>query len=175
MSTVYIALGANLGNREANLRMALRAITRMARVHAVSALYESEPEGGVAQPAYYNAVCRIETGLEPLPLLRFLKGLEHEIGRRPTAEPKGPRPIDLDILLFDDRVVESDDLVIPHPRMTSRPFVLTPLAELAPEVVVPGTGETAAALAKKAGEAGLRQIAPAGWDAVAGAPQRMRL
>ncbi len=69
MSTVYLGLGANLGNREANLRMALRAMTRMARVHAVSSLYESEPEGGAAQPAYYNAVCRIETGLEPLPLL----------------------------------------------------------------------------------------------------------
>ena len=175
MSTVYIALGANLGNREANLRMALRAMTRMARVQAVSALYESEPEGGVAQPAYYNAVCRIETGLEPLPLLRFLKGLEHEIGRRPTSEPKGPRPIDLDILMFDDRVVDSDDLVIPHPRMTSRPFVLTPLAELAPDLSITGAGDTAAALAKKAGDAALNRIAAAGWDGVAGATQRMRL
>lgn len=175
MSTVYIALGANLGNREANLRMALRAITRMARVQAVSALYESEPEGGADQPPYYNAVCRIETGLEPVPLLRFLKGLEQEIGRRPTSEPRGPRPIDLDILMFDDRVVDSDDLVIPHPRMTSRPFVLTPLAELAPDMVVPGTAETVSALTKKAREAGLRRIADAGWDGVAGAPHRMRL
>ncbi|HET8944365.1 MAG TPA: 2-amino-4-hydroxy-6-hydroxymethyldihydropteridine diphosphokinase [Dehalococcoidia bacterium] len=175
MSTVYIALGANLGNREANLRMALRAITRMARVQAISALYESEPEGGADQPAYYNAVCRIETGLEPLPLLRFLKGLEHEIGRRPTADPKGPRPIDLDILMFDDRQVDTEALVIPHPRMTSRPFVLTPLAEIAPDLSITGAGDTAAALAKKAGGAGLNRIAAAGWDGVAGAPQQMRL
>ncbi len=175
MPAVYVALGANTGNREANLRMALRAMTRMARVHAVSSLYESEPEGGAAQPAYYNAVCRIETGLEPLPLLRFLKGLEHEIGRRPTAAPAGPRPIDLDILLFDDRQVQSDDLTIPHPRMAGRAFVLQPLNEIAPDVSVPGTGETASALAKKAGVAGVKRIAAPGWDGVAGGAQPMRL
>lgn len=175
MPTVYIALGANLGNREANLRMALRAMTRMARVQAVSALYESEPEGGAAQPAYNNAVCRIETGLEPASLLRFLKTLEHEIGRRSTAEPRAPRPIDLDILLYEDRIVDSDGLTVPHPRMSGRAFVMAPLAEIAPNVTVPGTGETVKALAGKAGEAGLKRIADAGWDGVAGAPQRMRL
>lgn len=175
MSTVFIALGANLGNREANLRMALRGMTRMARVQAVSALYESEPEGGAGQPAYYNAVCRIETGLEPQALLRFLKGLEHEIGRRPTAEAGGPRPIDLDILLFDDRVVDSDDLTVPHPRMVTRPFVLQPLSEIASGVVVPGADQTVEALARQVGNARLKRIAEAGWDGVAGAPQRMRL
>ena len=175
MSTVYIALGANLGNREANLRMALRAMTRMARVQAASSLYETEPEGGADQPAYYNAVCRIETGLEPLPLLRFLKTLEHEIGRRPTAEPGAPRPIDLDILLFDDRVVDTDVLTIPHPRMTARPFVLQPLAELEPDTTIPDTDGTVAALAKKVGQAGVKRIADPGWDGVAGAEQRMRL
>jgi 2-amino-4-hydroxy-6-hydroxymethyldihydropteridine diphosphokinase len=175
VSTAFIALGANTGNREANLRMALRAMTRMARVQAVSGLYESEPEGSASQPAYYNAVCRIETGLDPLPLLRFLKGLEHEIGRRPTPEPAGPRPIDLDILLFDGRVVESDDLTVPHPRMAVRPFVLQPLAEIAPDLMVPGTGETVSALAEKAGTEGVKRIAEAGWDGVAGGAQQMRL
>jgi 2-amino-4-hydroxy-6-hydroxymethyldihydropteridine diphosphokinase len=175
MPTVYIALGANTGNREANLRMALRAMTRMARVQAVSSLYESEPEGGASQPAYFNAVCRIETGLEPLPLLRFLKGIEHEIGRRPAPEPAGPRPIDLDILLFDDRVVESDHLIIPHPRMAGRAFILQPLAEIAPDATFPGTGETVSALAKKAGTEGLKRIAEAGWDGDAGGAQQMRL
>lgn len=175
MSTAYIALGSNLGNRQANLRMALRAMTRMARVQAVSSLYESEPEGAADQPAYYNAACRVETGLEPLPLLRFLKGLEHEIGRRPTPDHGAPRPIDLDILLYGDRIVESDDLVIPHPRMAARPFVMAPLAEIAPDVTVPGPGETVAALAKKAGDAGLNRIGQPGWDGVAGAPQQMRL
>jgi 2-amino-4-hydroxy-6-hydroxymethyldihydropteridine diphosphokinase len=147
----------------------------MARVHAVSPLYESEPEGGAAQPPYYNAACCIETGLEPLPLLRFLKGLEHEIGRRPTTEAAGSRPIDLDILLFDDRVVDSDDLTIPHPRMAARPFVLHPLADLAPGIAIPGTGETVSVLAKKTGDAGIKRIAEPGWDGVAGAPQTMRL
>jgi 2-amino-4-hydroxy-6-hydroxymethyldihydropteridine diphosphokinase len=175
LTTVYIALGANIGNREANMRMALRAMTRMARVQAVSGLYKSEPEGGAAQPAYYNAVCCIETGLEPRPLLRFLKGLEHEIGRRSTAEPAGPRPIDLDILLFDDRVVESDGLTIPHPRLASRSFVLQPLAEIVPDIMVPGTGETVSVLAKKAGTQGVKRIAEAGWDGVAGGTQQMRL
>lgn len=175
MSAAYIALGANLGNREANLRMALRAMTRMARVEAVSSLYESEPEGGAAQPPYYNAVCRILTGLEPLALLRFLKGLEHEIGRRPTATSAAPRPIDLDILLFEHRVVETPDLIIPHPRLTSRPFVLQPLAEIAPEAPLSGVGKTVAAVAREAGMAGVRRIAEAGWDGVAGTPQRMRL
>src|SRR5919108_5809969 len=114
MSTVYLGLGANIGNREANMRMALRGLTRMARVEAVSALYETEPIGSIEdQPAFYNAVCRIETGLEPESLLRFVKALEHEIGRRPGGAPGGPRPIDLDILLYDDRVTESRDLVIP--------------------------------------------------------------
>jgi 2-amino-4-hydroxy-6-hydroxymethyldihydropteridine diphosphokinase len=88
VSTVFIALGANIGNREANLRMALRAMTRMARVQAVSSLYESEPEGGADEPAYYNAVCRIETGLEPLSLLRFLKGLN---ARRAPPSSHGDR------------------------------------------------------------------------------------
>ena len=175
MPAAFIALGANLGNREANLRMALHAMTRMAHVHAVSSLYESEPEGGAGQPAYYNAVCRIETGLEPLPLLRFLKGLEHEIGRRRTLEPASPRPIDLDILLFADRVLESDDLTIPHPRLAARAFVLQPLAEIAPDIVVPGPGETVSALAKKVGEAGIKRIADPGWDGVAGTRQQMRL
>ena len=175
MSTVYIALGANLGNRQANLRMALRAMTRMARVRAVSALYESEPERDPAQPAYYNAVCRIETGLEPPALLRFLKGLEYEIGRRPTTAAGAPRPIDLDVLLFDDRVVDSEDLVIPHPRMAARPFVMHPLAEISPDATVPGTSETVKTLAKRAGQAGLKRVVDAGWDGVVGASQQMRL
>src|SRR5712692_3244656 len=114
MANVYIALGSNIGNREANLRMALRGMTRMSRVKSVSALYESEPLGSFEapstegrqdrpeQPPYYNAVCFIETGLEPASLLRFLKGLEHEIGRRPGGPRLGPRPIDLDILLYEE-------------------------------------------------------------------------
>jgi 2-amino-4-hydroxy-6-hydroxymethyldihydropteridine diphosphokinase len=176
MATVYLGLGANIGNREANLRMALRGFTRMARVEAVSSLYETDPVGSVQdQPAFYNAVCRIETGLEPESLLRFLKTLEHEIGRRPGGQTGGPRPIDLDILLYDDRVHERADLTIPHPRLAERAFVLVPLAEITPDARHPAIGKTIAELAQAVSKDGVREIKPAGWDGVAGSEQRVRL
>jgi 2-amino-4-hydroxy-6-hydroxymethyldihydropteridine diphosphokinase len=176
MSTVYLGLGANIGNREANMRMALRGLTRMARVEAVSALYETEPIGSIEdQPAFYNAVCRIETGLEPESLLRFVKALEHEIGRRPGGAPGGPRPIDLDILLYDDRVTESRDLVIPHARLSERAFVLVPLSDIAPDAVHPSSGKTVAELTQAVSTEGVRKIKPAGWDGVAGSEIRVRL
>jgi 2-amino-4-hydroxy-6-hydroxymethyldihydropteridine diphosphokinase len=176
MATVYVGLGANVGNREANLRMALRAMTRMARVEAVSTLYETDPIGSVQdQPAFYNAVCRIETGLEPESLLRFLKGIEHEIGRRPGGPVGGPRPIDLDILLYDDRTVETEDLTIPHPRLAERAFVLVPLAEIAPDVQHPQLAETVAALSGIVETEGVRRIRDIGWDRVVGREGRVRL
>ncbi len=129
MTAAYIGLGANTGNREANLRMALRGMTRMARIVAVSSLYETEPVG-LEGPAFYNAVCRIETGLQPRALLRFLKGLEQEIGRRPgpRAAGWGSRPIDIDVLLYGEAVVEDSDLTVPHPRLAERRFALVPAA-----------------------------------------------
>src|SRR5438552_14631922 len=146
MATAYIGLGANTGNREANLRMALRGLTRMARVEAVSSLYETDPVGLEEQPAFHNAVCRLETGLEPTALMRFLKTLEHEIGRRPGAGRWGPRPIDLDILLYEDRIIEREELEVPHPRLAERAFVLVPPAEIAPDAVDPRSTETIAML-----------------------------
>jgi 2-amino-4-hydroxy-6-hydroxymethyldihydropteridine diphosphokinase len=176
VATVHLGLGANIGNREANLRMALRGLTRMARVEAVSSLYETDPIGSVQdQPAFYNAVCRIETGLEPESLLRLLKALEHEIGRRPGGPIGGARPIDLDILLYEDRIHESPDLTIPHPRLAERAFVLVLLAEIAPDAVHPATGKTIAQLTQAVETGGVRQIKPAGWDGVAGSEQRVRL
>jgi 2-amino-4-hydroxy-6-hydroxymethyldihydropteridine diphosphokinase len=176
MATVYLGLGANIGNREANLRMALWAMTRMARVEAVSSLYETDPIGSVRdQPTFYNAVCRIETGLEPESLLRFLKGIEHEIGRRPGGPIGGPRPIDLDILLYDDRTVESDDLTLPHPRLAERPFVLIPLAEIEPDARHPQREETSAKLAEVVGNSGVRPIKEAGWEGVVGREGPVRL
>jgi 2-amino-4-hydroxy-6-hydroxymethyldihydropteridine diphosphokinase len=168
MTAVHLGLGSNLGNREANLRAALRGLWRMARVEAVSALYETEPVGGPSQPSFYNAACRLEIGLEPRPLLRFLQGLEHELGRRPGEEPWGPRLIDLDILLYGDRVVEEEGLVIPHPRLTERPFVLVPLAEIAAEVRVPGDGRTVAGLLAAAGTEGVSPVAEVGWNGLEG-------
>jgi 2-amino-4-hydroxy-6-hydroxymethyldihydropteridine diphosphokinase len=176
LSTVYLGLGANIGNREANLRMALRGLTRMARVEAVSSLYETDPVGSVRdQPPFYNAVCRTETGLEPDSLLRFLKTLEHEIGRRPGGPTGGPRPIDLDILLYEDRVHESAVLTVPHPRLTERAFVLVPLAEIAPDAMHPTSGKTVAELAQAVSKGGVREIKPAGWHGVAGSEERVRL
>ena len=173
MATVFIALGANVGNREENLRMALRGLTRMARIGAVSSLYESDPVGP-DQPSFYNAVCRIETGLEPLPLLRFLKGLENEIGRR-SGPRWGARPIDLDILLYDDRVLDGEELTVPHPRMAERAFVLVPLSEIAPDARNPVGGKTAAGLAASAKAGGVRRIKDVGWDCVAGSEERVRI
>ena len=175
MATVYLGLGANIGNRESNLRMALRGLTRMARVKAVSSLYETDPIGSVPQPAFYNAVSRIETGLEPESLLRFLKSLEREIGRRPGGLPGGPRPIDLDILLYEDRTLESEDLTIPQARLAERAFVLVSLAEIGPDVRHPTRDETIAELAAAVGKVGVRRIKDAGWDGVAGSEERVRL
>lgn len=175
MSAVYVGLGSNIGNREANLRMGLRGLTRMARVEAVSALYETDPVGRPDQPPYYNACCRIETGLDPLPLLRFLKSLEHEIGRRPGGPKWGPRPIDLDILLYEDCMLEGDELTVPHPRLAERAFALVPLAGIAADAVHPLAGKTVAELAAAVDARGVRRVKEAGWDGVAGTEGRVRL
>ncbi len=192
MATVYLGLGSNLGNREANLRAALRGLWRMGRVEAVSSLYETEPvdgpfdpstslragsaQGRPEQPPFYNAACRWETGLEPRPLLRFLQALEHELGRRPGGEPRGPRPIDLDILLYEERILDEEDLVIPHPRLAERPFALVPLAEIAAGARHPGEGKTVAELLEATGDEGVRRIAEAGWEGLEGmAAEKLRL
>ncbi len=174
MATVYLGLGANIGNRQANLRMALWGLARLARLEAVSSLYKTEPVGGPArQPPFYNAACRIETGLEPRPLLRFLQNLEWEIGRRPGGSAWGPRPIDLDILLYDEEIVAEEGLVIPHPRLAERAFVLVPLAEIAAQVRHPVLGKSIGELLAAAEPRGVCRIAAADW---AGAlPQGFRL
>ena len=167
MAIVYLGLGSNLGNREANLRAALRGLWRRGRVEAVSSLYETEPVGRSGQPLFYNAACLWETGLEPMPLLRFLQGLEHELGRRPGEERWAPRPIDLDVLLCGDRIVDEEGLTIPHPRLAERPFVLAPLAEIAADARHPVVGKTIAELLAVAGTEGVRRIAEAGWAGMA--------
>lgn len=139
MTAAHLGLGANVGNRAANLRMALRYLQRQARVTAVSSLYRSAAlmlEAEAPGPDYYNAVCAIETDRSPEALLAFVKEIEHEIGRRP-GERWGPRPIDIDILLYGDLQVATAGLTIPHPALHVRNFVLLPLAEIAPEVQHP--------------------------------------
>lgn len=169
-SAIYLGLGSNVGNRAGNLRMALRYLSPLARIEDVSSLYETAPLGTEGQqPSFYNAVCRIASGLEPYGLLRFLKHIEFEIGRRPGPR-WGPRPIDLDILLYGDRVLEREDLVIPHPLLAERAFVLVPLAEISPDLVHPLLGESAAEMLSALSEralAGVKKIEPPSWEKAA--------
>ncbi len=148
MATAYIGIGGNLGDRRRIIADAMDRLRNHEEIDvvAVSSLHETEPVGGPAgQGMFLNAAARLETTLEPDELLAALQNVENDLGR--TREVHwGPRRIDLDILLFDDLVVSKPELKIPHPRMHQRRFVLAPLAEIAPETIVPGTGKTAAGL-----------------------------
>lgn len=143
---VYLGLGGNTGDRLANLRCGLFALLAHPeiRVEAFSAIWESEYVGPGEQPPYLNACCRVRTGLAPSALLAVLKGLEERLGRAPGGHLL-PRPLDLDILLFGDRVGADRLLSLPHPRLAERGFVLAPLAELAAALVLPDSGETVGA------------------------------
>ena len=137
MSTAYVALGSNLGDREENLRNALKHLEANAvRVVKVSTFIETEPYGVTDQPGFVNAVCQVETKLKPLELLRLLMNIELEMGRV-RLRRWGERNIDLDLLLYEDACVVSEELTLPHPDMQNRDFVLLPLAEIAGEVVHP--------------------------------------
>ena len=137
MSTAYVALGSNLGDREENLRNALKYLeANGVRVVKVSTFIETEPYGVTDQPGFVNAVCQVETQLEPLELLRLLLNIEQEMGRV-RLRRWGERNIDLDLLLYEDACAVSDELTLPHPDMQNRDFVLLPLAEIAGEVVHP--------------------------------------
>ncbi len=147
MANVYIALGANIGDRLANLRRAvslLRAadapatpIPSAIKVLRLSPLYESAPVGVTDQPPFLNAVLLAQTDLHPIALLDALQAIEHTIGRR-SGPRWGPRPIDLDILTYDDQRIDTERLTVPPPRLTERGFVLQPLADLDPDYVLPG-------------------------------------
>lgn len=136
MPCVYLALGTNLGDRRANLRAAIAALPPAVVVTAESRIYETPPWGVLDQPAFLNMVVRGETGLAPQPLLEHVKQLELELGRRESFR-WGPRLIDIDILFYGDLILDSTSLVIPHPRLQERAFVLVPLAELAPDLFHP--------------------------------------
>ena len=143
MTRTFVGLGSNLGDREATI---LRALARLQddrdlRVVRVSTLRETEPVGYLEQPQFLNGVVELATELPARDLLTRLLAIEGELGRtRGDGPPLGPRTIDLDLLLYGDEVIAQAGLQIPHPRMHERRFVLEPLAELAPEVVIPGHG-----------------------------------
>ena len=133
---VYLALGSNMGNRLANLKAAITNLTPQMSVKKKSSVYETPPWGFTDQNAFLNQVVMAETYLKPEALLAHLKRLEVALGRVPSFE-NGPRLIDIDILFFDDVVMDTPSLVLPHPRLQERAFVLVPLADLAPDLVHP--------------------------------------
>jgi 2-amino-4-hydroxy-6-hydroxymethyldihydropteridine diphosphokinase len=134
MPTVYLSLGSNLSDREANLRAAIAALPQAGvRVTQVSSLYETEPVDYLDQPWFLNCVVEAETNLESHALLRVLHAIEAQLGNKKDFA-KGPRKIDLDILLYGSETIATPDLQVPHPRMLQRRFVLMPLAEIAPHL-----------------------------------------
>jgi 2-amino-4-hydroxy-6-hydroxymethyldihydropteridine diphosphokinase len=163
-----IALGSNLaspwGDRDANLREAVRRVEQLGQVRAVSSFYNTAPVGTTDQPNFLNGAMLLETEQEPVELMRALLAIEQAMGRdravvtdaeQSGAAPiKGPRIIDLDLLLVDDVALDTDELTLPHPAMAERRFVLEPLAEIAPAMVDPVSGRTVAEMLARLGVAG---------------------
>ncbi|MFC1972160.1 2-amino-4-hydroxy-6-hydroxymethyldihydropteridine diphosphokinase [Chloroflexota bacterium] len=137
---IYLSLGSNMGNRQGNLNRALDMLSQRVRLGKVSSVYETDPVDNINQPRFLNLACEAYTRLEPPQMLALSKGIESKMGR--TGKTKEPRPIDIDILLYGDQIIDTPDLVIPHPLLHERAFVLIPLAEIAPETVHPGFNKT---------------------------------
>jgi 2-amino-4-hydroxy-6-hydroxymethyldihydropteridine diphosphokinase len=142
MADVFLGLGSNLGDRIGNIRQALAILDKSEKIAivTVSSLYETEPIGNSGQPKYVNCVTRVDTEYDPHSLLNMIKAMETALGRKPNTHLR-PRPIDIDILLYDDIDLESLDLVIPHSRLKSRRFALEPLLEISPDASDPITGK----------------------------------
>jgi 2-amino-4-hydroxy-6-hydroxymethyldihydropteridine diphosphokinase len=156
---VYLALGSNLGDRLAHLKQAINSLTPQMEVKAKSPVYETPPWGYEDQPRFLNQVIKVKTYLDPESLLRHLKRLEVTLGRKESF-PNGPRSIDLDILFYDERVVNTPSLVIPHPRLHERGFVLLPLMDLDPDLIHPTRGESVRAMAARCNMDGIERFAP---------------
>jgi 2-amino-4-hydroxy-6-hydroxymethyldihydropteridine diphosphokinase len=158
----YLGLGSNVGDRRANLQAAIEGLwTHDVVVLASSSVYETEPVGEVlGQRDFYNACVRIETPLDPEPLLDACKAVERALGRRPGGVRHGPRPIDVDLLLLEGVEHASERLRLPHREVLTRRFVLVPLLELDPELRVPGDGRAADALAALASGQDVRRVGP---------------
>lgn len=138
---VYLSLGSNIGTREAHLREAIRRLEMTGKLRSVSSIYETEPVEFTDQPQFLNCAVALETSSTPEQLMQELLEIERAMGRQ-RIQKKGPRTIDLDILLFGDEVVDTPGLTIPHPAMQHRRFVLEPLAEIAPDALHPALKRT---------------------------------
>ena len=140
MARAFISIGSNI-DPEHNVLAALLRLGSAARIRAISTVYLTEPVGPPGQPPFYNCVAEIETDLAPRDLkFRLLRGIESELGRKRSSDKFAPRPIDLDLILYDDLVMTEEELTLPDPDITHRPFLAVPLNELAPELVLPGSG-----------------------------------
>lgn len=148
MARVFLGLGSNLGDREENLREAVQMISTFTEIVRISSSYETEPVGNEEQPDFLNCALEIKTALPPGKLLAELKAVEDELGRV-RGEKWGPRTIDIDIIFYDDLVIDSDELKIPHPGSHLRRFVLEPMCEISPDFTHPGFGVTLSLLLDK--------------------------
>jgi len=154
---VYLALGSNLGDRLANLKQAISSLTPQLDVKTKSQVYETPPWGFEDQPKFLNQVIKAQTYLDPEPLLKHLKRLEVALGRQESF-PNGPRLIDIDLLFYDDLVLNKPFLVIPHPRLHERGFVLLPLMDIAPDLVHPVHKKTVQELAAQVNVQGIEKF-----------------
>jgi len=158
LAIAYLGLGSNLGEREENLRQALSLLSLKVKLEDVSSVYETEPVGFKEQPLFLNLACRVTTNLSPEKLFHLAKDIETRMGRVPSKQRNLPRLIDIDILFYDNRIMETPNLTIPHPRLHDRAFVLIPLAEIAPNLVHPRLSKSIAQLAKNVeGQEGVRK------------------
>ena len=155
--TVYLALGTNLGNRLENLKQAIAALPPQMDVKAKSSVYETPPWGYEDQPKFLNQVVKATTYLDPQPLLKHLKRLEVALGRQESFR-NGPRLIDLDLLFYDDLVLNSEALTLPHPRLHERGFVLLPLMDIAPDLVHPVTKKSVRDMVAQIDASGIKKF-----------------
>ncbi|MHB8087615.1 MAG: 2-amino-4-hydroxy-6-hydroxymethyldihydropteridine diphosphokinase [Anaerolineaceae bacterium] len=158
---MILALGSNLGDRCENLRQALKEISTNLSITKTSSIYETPPWGYSDQPVFFNQVLSGITSLNPLDLLTFVKDIEQKMGRGNNFL-NGPRLIDIDILLFGEQIINTENLEIPHPRMLERGFVLVPLAEIEPDLVIPGTNKRVSECLQKVDQTGIQKLDPLG-------------
>jgi 2-amino-4-hydroxy-6-hydroxymethyldihydropteridine diphosphokinase len=165
MADVYLSLGANLGDRAGTLRQAIRDLAALGAVKRVSSLYETDPVGYTDQPTFLNAVVQLETTLEPLDLLSGTAAIEQSHGRQ-RSFANAPRTLDIDILFYGDRMLAEPVLIVPHPRLAERAFVLVPLVEIVPDLRHPALQVTAREMLSELTDeerAGVRLFAGPDW------------